>query len=69
VQYLFEAFTIVDFYVVISCLLLIYGSWIYSYLCVTGVCLDMSRLVVAKQKARAQTDKVIELVDDGYLLT
>ena len=26
----------------------------------------MSRLVVAKQKARAQTDKVIELVDDGY---
>ena len=43
-----------------------YGSWIYNYLCVTGMCLDMCRLVVAKQKARAQTDKVIELVDDGY---
>ena len=35
---------------------------------VTEACLDMSRLVVAKQKAHRQTDrhKVIELVDDGY---
>jgi hypothetical protein len=39
----------------------------YRY-AVTGACLDMSRLVVAKQKAQRQTDrhKMIELVDDGY---
>jgi hypothetical protein len=40
---------------------------------VTEECLDMSRLVVAKQKTHRQTDRqtdrqyqVIELVDDGY---
>ena len=34
---------------------------------VTEACLDMSSLVVAKQKAHRQTDRhnMIELVDDG----